>query len=103
MNPNIYIPIIISGFLVIVLIFGYLILYCIENRKSSQKIEKNQVSMKKSKCSQFLSYHILYGFFTSDKYLMRSERIIAYICILNSGLVIEGGLVVSSTFNDTNE
>ena len=71
-------------------------------KKKSQLIEitENASPQYWSILYQILSYHILLGFFVKDKELNRSRRLIAYISILNTGLVIEGGLIYSSTFND---
>ena len=101
-TPSSYIPIIMSGFLVFVLIFGYLIFYSKEKMKLLHQIETKPANQKVTRLYDILSYHTLYGLFINDPYLMKSERLVTYICILNSGLVIEGVFVVSSTFNNTN-
>ena len=101
--PNGYIPIIVSGSLIFILIFGFPILYITEKKKLLSQMGKDSITVKETKYSKLLSYHMLCGLFIKDKHLMKSERLIAYICILNSGLVIEGIFVKFSAFNTANE
>ena len=95
-----YIPIIISGIIILVLIIGFIILFKIEQKYKLIGLTEKTNPESTNRFYKILSYHILLGFFVKDKYLYKSERLNAYLSILSAGLVIEGGLIVSSRFND---
>ena len=94
-----YVPIIISGFIVLVLAVGFIVLSNSEKEKQLAEMTAT-LSIKYTYAAyRILLYHTLLGFFIKDKDLYRSKRFIAYLSILNATLAIEGALLISSIFS----